>query len=166
MFIERSISSKGASVRLQCLTKRACLSRGAFNREEQLFACHACRQAHAYGEKHLSVYFALVCFARSMKNIWRGPGSDDADYVEPCFCWMMQASRVAKQVACPRRCQLRIARVEASSIFLFLQPGVAVSNNSLLILTEDKVIVEFLAAQQIKSVAILLPFGISTNATT
>ena len=118
MLIERSISSKGASVRLQCLTKRACLSRGAFNREEQLFACNACRQAHAYREKHLSVYFALVCFARSIENIWRGPGSDDADHVEPCFCWMMQASRVAKQVACPRRCQLRIARVEASSSFL------------------------------------------------
>ena len=50
--------------------------------------------------------------------------------------------------------------------FLFLQPGVEVSNHSLVILTEDGVIVEFLVALQIKSVAILLPFGISTNATT
>ena len=59
--------------------------------------------------------------------------------------------------------------------FLFLQPGVEVSNHSLVILTEDGVIVEFLVALQmaisaskslIQSVAILLPFGISTNATT
>ena len=49
--------------------------------------------------------------------------------------------------------------------FLFLQPGVEVSNHSLVILTEDGVIVEFLVALQIKSVAILLPFGISTKAT-
>ena len=41
-----------------------------------------------------------------------------------------------------------------------------VSKNSLVILTEDNVIVEFLVALQIKSVAILLSFEISTNATT
>ena len=49
---------------------------------------------------------------------------------------------------------------------MFLQPRMEGSNNSLVILTEDGAIVEFLMALQIKSVAILLPFGISTNGTT
>ena len=107
MLIKRSIQPRGATVCLQCLSTGSCLWREASVR--------------------------LLCFglfARSIENIWRGPGSDVADHVELCFCWMMQASRVAKQVACPRRCQLCIARVEASSsFFVLLRQGVEVSNN-------------------------------------
>ena len=54
MLIERSNHPRGASVRLQCLSKGTCLSREASLRKEHLSAYNAQRNEHAYQEEHLS----------------------------------------------------------------------------------------------------------------
>ena len=54
MLIKKSNYLRGASVRLQCLSKEACLSREASFRKEHLSAYNAQRNEHAYQEEHLS----------------------------------------------------------------------------------------------------------------
>ena len=71
MLIKKSNYLRGASVRLQCLSKETCLSREACLRKEHLSAYNAWRQAYAYQEQHLSessirpltwLWFHSLCF--------------------------------------------------------------------------------------------------------
>ena len=128
--MKRSNYLRGASVRLQCLSKEVCLSREASLRQEHLSAYNAQRNEHAYQEEHLSersncspamLVDRPMPIERSI--IPKGPSVR-----LPCFgslrpkakktsragsAQMMQARCSCATIASPRRCQLRFVSVDS-----------------------------------------------------